>query len=104
MKKIFLVLSMIFLSMAVSGQLLAQEKHDVAAPQTITVKVKGMVCSFCAQGLRETFEAQPAVSKTEVKLKTRTVTLSLKPNAELSDAEIKAIVKDAGYLVEGIRR
>ena len=72
--------------------------------ETIDVKVKGMVCSFCAQGLSKNFKEAPAVEKVTVLLKEKTIELDLKKDATLSDESIKKIVMDAGYNVHSIKR
>lgn len=66
----------------------------------ITVNVKGMVCSMCAQGIEKKFKAQ-GVEKVHVDLDSKEVHL----NAEnLSDETITKIITEAGYNVAGIQR
>lgn len=68
----------------------------------VRIKVKGMVCSFCAQGLKKAFLGHSAVTHAEVSLKDKTVDLKLK--AAITDKEIQSIVNGAGYNVEEIIR
>ena len=76
----------------------------LAAPQVIHVGVKGMVCSFCAQGIEKKFKAIDAVTKIDVKLGEHKVALSLKEGATLEDSKIESLLKEAGYTVSKIDR
>lgn len=75
-----------------------------AKGKEITIDVKGMVCSLCAQGIEKKLSAEPAVETVKVSLKNKQVTLVLKDGKELSDRQIKQILKDAGYSVSEIIR
>ncbi len=70
----------------------------------ITVGVKGMVCSFCAQGIEKKFKAEPAVEKIHVSLADKEVHLTLKDGQNLEDSKIQSILIDSGYSVEKITR
>jgi copper chaperone CopZ len=72
-----------------------------ASAKEITIKVKGMVCGLCAQGIEKKLSAEPSVEKVTVSLKQKKVTLILKDGKELSDETIKKLLSDAGYKVEG---
>lgn len=74
------------------------------AKETIDVKVKGLVCSFCAQGIEKKFKANPAVEKVSVSLEKKHVVIGTKENSKLSDEEIKKSLEDSGYNVEKIER
>lgn len=74
------------------------------AGEKIEVKVKGMVCSFCAQGIKKKFSALDAVKKTEVNLDDKWVKLEVADDKTLSDDQIKTSIKDAGYEVVTIER
>lgn len=76
----------------------------IMAGQKVDIKVKGMVCSFCAQGLDKKFKAEPAVEKVSVSLKEKEILLELKDGRQLNDERIKRIVHDAGYNVHSIKR
>lgn len=66
----------------------------------ITVNVKGMVCSMCAQGIEKKFKAA-GMESVHVDLDQKVVHLSGK---DLGDDEIKKIITEAGYNVAGISR
>jgi periplasmic mercuric ion binding protein len=71
---------------------------------TIHVGVRGMVCGFCAVGLKKTFLAQKGVTKVDVSLEKKEIVLTLEPDATLDDLVITSRVKDAGYEVTRIVR
>ncbi len=70
----------------------------------IEVKVQGMVCSMCAQGIQKKFNAEKVVSKVEVNLDEKVVHLQTKGSADLSDEQIKKVITEAGYSVKEISR
>jgi len=70
----------------------------------IEVLVKGMVCSFCVQGVEKKFSGEDAVEKVEVKLDESKVLLWIKEDQKLSDDTITNVINDAGYNVESITR
>ncbi|MBC7386166.1 MAG: heavy-metal-associated domain-containing protein [Cryobacterium sp.] len=72
--------------------------------KTIEVRVNGMVCAFCAQGITKKFSAKPGVKKVDVSLKEKTVKLDMSDDQDLKDSEIISILKDSGYAVEKISR
>lgn len=65
-----------------------------------TVKVKGMVCAFCAQGIEKKFKAQNEVQDVDVNLEKHYVKLVFKDNQTLTDEKIATLLKDSGYSVE----
>jgi mercuric ion binding protein len=74
------------------------------AGERISVAVRGMVCSFCAQGLDKIFKDEPAVAKVDVSLDLEQMVIQLKPGAVLDDARLRKLVGDAGFDVLGIER
>ena len=75
-----------------------------AATKEIKVGVKGMVCSFCAQGIEKKFKGEEAVSKIDVKLEQHLVTLSIRDGKSIAYAQIQKLLQDAGYTVDTIER
>jgi len=74
------------------------------AGEEANIKVKGMVCSFCAQGIKKKFSAESAVSTVDVNLDDKWVKLGFKDGQSLADDKIKALITDAGYNVVSIER
>ena len=68
-----------------------------AMAEKVVVKVPGMVCQMCVQGMKKNFKS--AVNNPDkdviVSLDDKTVTVNLKK--KITDEEIKQRVKDAGY-------
>lgn len=72
--------------------------------ETVTVTVKGMVCSFCAQGIKKTFRKQDVIQDVSVDLDKKLVVLKTKAGRKIEDLEIRSLINDAGYDVESIER
>ena len=73
-----------------------------AQAEQVTVKVKGMVCSFCAQGIKKKL-SEEGVAGIDVQLKDHLVKFDT-DKKELTDEKITALLKDSGYGVEKIER
>lgn len=76
----------------------------VTFAEEVTVTVKGMVCSFCAQGLKKTFGKKENVKGIQVDLEKKVVKVETLDGKPLSDDEIKSTIKDAGFDVLNIER
>lgn len=76
----------------------------VRAGGTAELKVKGMVCSFCAQGLEKRFIKRPEVEAVKVNLETKTVALTFKDGKSIADEELKTAVNEAGYDLVEVKR
>lgn len=76
----------------------------LAGAKTITVKVKGMVCAFCAQGIEKKFKAMPEISSVKVSLETKNVDLETKEGKDIPDDTLGKIITEAGYDVLKIER
>ena len=63
-----------------------------------------MVCAFCAQGIRKSFESEKAVKSIDVALENKLVTLVLNKEVKIEDQKITKLITDAGYAVEKIER
>ncbi|MBS3896937.1 hypothetical protein [Silanimonas sp.] len=72
--------------------------------RSLRVEVNGLVCAFCAHGIRAAFARQPAVAEVFVSLEDRLVAIALKPDQDISDAITKELLTDAGYTVVRIER
>lgn len=76
----------------------------VSFAEQITIKVNGMVCSMCAQGIQKKFSKLTEVKDMNVNLDTKIVSISTKNDQTVSDAKIKEIINEAGYNVQSIER
>jgi copper chaperone CopZ len=75
-----------------------------AIASTAKVTVKGMVCAFCAQGIKKTFSKEEAVKKVDVSLEKKIVDLEFRDGKNIADDKIAEIITNAGYNVEKIER
>lgn len=85
----------VFVSLLIASPAVAEE---------VTVTVKGMVCTFCAQGIKKTFSKKPGVEVLEVDLDKKVVRLKLAQPSTLADEDIVSAITDAGYDVLKIDR
>ncbi len=76
----------------------------LAQAKPISIQVKGMVCGFCAQGIEKKFKVLPEVSKVNVSLDTKLVSLDTKEGKDVPDEQIKKIIMEAGYEIVKIER
>ncbi|MBL7663551.1 MAG: heavy-metal-associated domain-containing protein [Bacteriovoracaceae bacterium] len=70
----------------------------------INVKVSGMVCSMCAQGIQKKFSNEKSVEKIKVNLDNKLVQILTKDGQNISDEKIKELISEAGYNVAEIER
>lgn len=90
MKKIFIVLMML-----------------VALPSfasEVKVKVSGMVCSMCAQGIQKKFSGEKSVKNLHVNMDEKLVTINTVDGQEITDERITKLITEAGYNVASIER
>jgi copper chaperone CopZ len=75
-----------------------------ASAATIEMKVHGLVCGFCAQGIEKILRENPATDGVMVSLEHKLVVVTTKQGTDISDAELTKAITDAGYTVKGIAR
>ena len=68
-------------------------------PVIIDIKVRGMVCSFCAQGIKKSISKLKVVEDVEVNLKKGFVSIQVKEDEKLDMKEIEQIIIDSGYRI-----
>ena len=71
---------------------------------TIEMKVYGLVCGFCAQGIEKTLRKNPATADVVVSLENKLVAVATRDGQDISDAELTQALTDSGYDVKGISR
>jgi copper chaperone CopZ len=76
----------------------------VANAGTIEMKVYGLVCGFCAQGIEKTLRKNPATADVVVSLEHKLVAVSTREGQDIPDAELTRALTDSGYDVKGITR
>lgn len=79
-------------------------KHEGSTAEVVsstatetTIKVKGMVCAFCAQGITKNFKSEKEVEDVKVDLDKMEVHLRFKKGQKLSRAKMKEIITGAGF-------
>jgi len=75
-----------------------------ASAGTIEMKVYGLVCGFCAQGIEKTLRKNPATADVLVSLEDKLVVVSTREGQDISDADLTKALSDSGYDVKGITR
>ena len=75
-----------------------------SATGTIEMKVDGLVCAFCAQGIEKTLRRYPATSDVIVSLENRLVAVATRNGQDISDVILNKALTDAGYTVRSITR
>ena len=77
---------------------------SLANADTIEMKVYGLVCGFCAQGIEKTLRKNAATEDVLVSLEHRLVAIATKSGADIPDETLRKALKDAGYDVKAIVR
>lgn len=70
----------------------------------IEVKVNGMVCSMCAQGIQKKFSGDEALKKLDVDLDKKVVHIETQDGKDISNEVITKRIQEAGYNVGTIER
>lgn len=76
----------------------------IASASTIEMKVYGLVCAFCAQGIEKTLRRNPSTADVLVSLEKQLVAVSTKEGQDIPDADLTKALTDAGYDVKAITR
>lgn len=76
----------------------------MASAGTIEMRVHGLVCAFCAQGIEKTLRKNPATEDVVISLENKLVAVGTRPGQDITDAELRRALTDAGYDVKGITR
>ena len=75
-----------------------------AGASTIEMKVYGMVCGFCAQGIEKSLRKNPATADVVVNLENKLVVVSTHDGQDIADDELRKLITSAGYDVKEIER
>jgi len=75
-----------------------------AGASTIEMKVYGMVCGFCAQGIEKSLRKNPATADVVVSLENKLVVVSTCDGEDIADDELRRLITSAGYDVKEITR
>lgn len=68
------------------------------------MKVDGLVCAFCAQGISKKLGKMDATSDVLVNLENVLVAVALKPGKDVKDEDLRSTLTEAGYTLQSIER
>ena len=71
-------------------------------PKNALVKVQGMVCAFCAQGIEKNFNKLDEVKRTKVDLEKMEVFIEFNKGKSIDEKKIKEVITGAGFKYKGI--
>ncbi len=71
---------------------------------TIEMKVYGLVCSFCAQGIEKTLRKNPATADVVVSLENKLVAVATREGQDIPDPDLTRALTESGYDVKAITR
>ena len=91
MKKLALALALLATSLAANAG-------------TIEMKVFGMVCGFCAQGIESNLRKNSAVTDVQVSLEKQLVVVKTRDGEDVPDAALEQAITDAGYDLKAVTR
>ena len=77
---------------------------SMANATTIEMKVYGLVCGFCAQGIEKTLRRNSATADVVVSLEHKLVAIETHEGQDISAADLTRALTDSGYSVKGISR
>jgi mercuric ion binding protein len=95
------------ITLLIAGLVLALATPFAAAEgpaRTIRMEVNGLVCAFCAHGIKQALSEYPAADEVHVDLENRLVAVALADGGDISDADLNDALTDAGYTVVSIAR
>ena len=76
-----------------------------AKPQNgVLLKVKGLVCAFCAQGITKALNGNKSVESSRVNLKAGTIEIKYKPGKKMSLDDLEKLIEDNGQDVMSIEK
>jgi copper chaperone CopZ len=84
--------------------LLSMLAAGAAWAETIEMKVHGMVCGFCAQGIEKSLRKHPATREVIVSLENKLVVVQTHEGQAIPDDALTKAIKDAGYDLKEISR
>jgi periplasmic mercuric ion binding protein len=76
----------------------------LARADTIEMKVFGMVCGFCAQGIEANLRKNPATEEVVVSLEDKLVAVRTRAGTSIADEDLRKAIADAGYDLKEISR
>ncbi len=91
-----------FLSVFLAAAVLGAPAVSLAAPASVTVRVDGLSCPFCAYGLEKRIKKMEGVKDLTIDIETGTVTVIYKDKKFFTEQGLSKTVKEAGFTPRGI--
>ena len=79
-------------------------KHQKSIAYDAAIKVKGLVCDFCAQAISKRFNKAKEIKDFSINMKKGVVSIQFVEDKELTDKQLIKIINQAGYDVSEITR
>jgi copper chaperone CopZ len=79
------------------------EKPAENIPESVQISVKGMVCSFCAQGIEKKLKAFKEVKSVDVNLDEKKVNIKFQPGQQVPQEKLTETIKNSGFDVLEIK-
>lgn len=100
--QILSLLLMLILSMATGSTVLAQDQIQEKERIYIKIQVDGLSCPFCAYGLEKKLKEVKSARDIHIDVKEGYATLNALKENQPGEAELKEIVKKAGFTARSI--
>jgi len=91
-------------ALLLATSVLEAQTGDSPPVPDVVVEVEGLSCPFCAYGIEKKFVEREEADSVFVELEENEVRLWVKPDFELTDAEVEETVEKAGFTPGPIRR
>jgi copper chaperone CopZ len=75
-----------------------------AHAETIEMKVHGMVCGFCVQGIETSLRKNSATADVVVSLENKVVVVQTRDGETIADEDLKKAIAEAGYDLKSVTR
>lgn len=104
MKSILLIILLNSTAMAAEPVAKATKTETASmAANGVIISVKGMVCSFCAQGIEKKLKAFKEVKSVDVDLDTKKVNVQFVAGQTVATEKLQETIKNAGYDVTDVK-
>lgn len=91
---------LIGLAVPVSGAIPPSAANQAAS--VYKLRVNGLACPYCAYGIEKLFHKTGKVERSDIDLQNGLVLLYMKPGQSFSREQLKRLVNDAGFSLDGV--
>lgn len=77
---------------------------NLYAGDKVEVGVKGMVCSFCTNGIEKTFKAREEVKNVKVDMDSKKVSLEFKDGKTMTEKQVSELITSSGFTVASFKK